>query len=355
MIESIEINGYKCFEELKLSGLRPVNVLVGRNAAGKTALLEAIRLALGATPTIAFNLLAGRGGYFPLQTLQTPEQFAVIWIPMFFDFDMKRQINFKITDTSTQTASLKLFFDTQKAITLSGIDSQDKSVSSLVTLITPLAFERVSGNGKSDVLYASVNQHGIVFDQGLELITSSVFFPSNWQSDAQVAGQFSQLSIAKETVDIIEIVRSQFPEIDELSIEAPMGRPNIYATTKHNSYKLPVSSISSGILKFISIMTVINSNKNGVVLIDEIENGIYYKIFPALWETLHSLALKCNTQIFLSTHSWEFLSASTPLLNEFKDDFSLIQLSQEEGTASAAVGRGEDAAAAIESGIEVRW
>jgi AAA domain len=50
MIDSIELRNFRSFKELALSGFRTVNILVGQSASGKTAFLEAVRLALGATP-----------------------------------------------------------------------------------------------------------------------------------------------------------------------------------------------------------------------------------------------------------------------------------------------------------------
>ena len=49
MIKEIDIRNYKCFEHLKIQDCRRVNVIVGDNGSGKTALLEAMFMALGST------------------------------------------------------------------------------------------------------------------------------------------------------------------------------------------------------------------------------------------------------------------------------------------------------------------
>lgn len=44
MLKEIEIQNFRCFEQIKISGFERVNLIGGKNNAGKTALLEAIFL-----------------------------------------------------------------------------------------------------------------------------------------------------------------------------------------------------------------------------------------------------------------------------------------------------------------------
>lgn len=44
MLEEIEIQNFRCFEETKISGFERVNLIGGKNNSGKTALLEALYL-----------------------------------------------------------------------------------------------------------------------------------------------------------------------------------------------------------------------------------------------------------------------------------------------------------------------
>jgi AAA15 family ATPase/GTPase len=56
------------------------------------------------------------------------------------------------------------------------------------------------------------------------------------------------------------------------------------------------------------------ANPRGVVLIDEIEDGIYYKNMPDVWRSLITLCLREDVQLIVSTHSYEFLQAAAPIL-----------------------------------------
>jgi AAA15 family ATPase/GTPase len=356
MIQSFEVENFRAFLDLKLSGLPSVNILVGQSASGKTALLEAIRMALGATPTVAWQLNAVRGVAFGMPLNPPREQFEAAWSSYFFDFDIAKTISFRVTDSDKREARLEMYFDKDRPVTPT--PHTMPGVPILTSTIIPLAFKRQTFTGEINTIDATISpqQHGQIFlQQGSEIGTVSEFFPSTWQSNSQqVAAWFSQLRISNQAEDIFKIVHKQFPDITEISSEVPYQFGALYATIRHHSKKMPISLISSGINKFVSLLIAIRTYRGGVILVDEIENGIYYKMFPAFWEALHRFAVENKTQLFLSTHSWECLKAAATVIDKHTNDFALIQVSQEKGISTARIAAGENAAAAIESDIEVR-
>jgi len=62
MIESVEIENFRGFRELQLSGFRRINIIVGDNGAGKTGFLEAMYLAASQTVESVAKLRIWRGG-----------------------------------------------------------------------------------------------------------------------------------------------------------------------------------------------------------------------------------------------------------------------------------------------------
>jgi putative ATP-dependent endonuclease of the OLD family len=57
-LDSIKISNYKCFgdEPQGFDDLRPINVIIGRNNAGKSSLLDVLKFAIGAFPTLGVAL-----------------------------------------------------------------------------------------------------------------------------------------------------------------------------------------------------------------------------------------------------------------------------------------------------------
>jgi hypothetical protein len=230
------------------------------------------------------------------------------------------------------------------------------TVQAIPTSVAPIVFQRIMFNGEEDTLYGKIHENGqIHFDQGQELGTATEFFPSTWQLTAvEVANWYSQLSIANQEREIIDAIRDLFAEIEDLSVQSPSQFPALHATIKHRSHKIPVSLVSSGISKFVSLLVAVRNYSPEVVLIDEIENSIYYKMYPALWEMLYKFAKMCGTQLFLTTHSLECLKSAVPLIKLHGNDFNLIQVSQEQGVSGAKVIPGAEAATVIEHDLEVR-
>lgn len=62
MIRSLSIRGYRCFREFTAEGFARVNLLVGKNNAGKTALLEALHFQAAGADISVFNRAAFRRG-----------------------------------------------------------------------------------------------------------------------------------------------------------------------------------------------------------------------------------------------------------------------------------------------------
>ncbi|MCP1092140.1 AAA family ATPase [Klebsiella pneumoniae] len=63
MIKNIEISNFKIIESLKLSSLKRVNVIAGKNGKGKTSILDSIFITNDiASPDCLIKPIAFRGG-----------------------------------------------------------------------------------------------------------------------------------------------------------------------------------------------------------------------------------------------------------------------------------------------------
>jgi recombinational DNA repair ATPase RecF len=70
MIKNVDIQNYRCFSKAHLSDCRRIDVIVGRNASGKTALLEVLFMVAGSSPELAVRLKTWRGQSIAISTEQ---------------------------------------------------------------------------------------------------------------------------------------------------------------------------------------------------------------------------------------------------------------------------------------------
>ena len=67
--------------------------------------------------------------------------------------------------------------------------------------------------------------------------------------------------------------------------------------------------MGDGIIKIIAILAAISEGKNGILFIDEIENGLHYSSLMPLWKAILKMALESHVQLFIATHSDECIHA----------------------------------------------
>ena len=75
----------------------------------------------------------------------------------------------------------------------------------------------------------------------------------------------------------------------------------------------------------MAVLLGIASRRRSVVLVDEIENGLYYKHHKKYWDAILHFGRNYESQIFLTTHSREWLELSGAAGDEV-DDIALWRL-----------------------------
>ena len=111
MIDGIEIENFRCFKRLRLPDLRRINVLVGDNASGKTAFLEAVFLARAGGPQIALKLRHLRGLGRDLEVSYERQSYESLWRPLFHRFDQDQIISIELLSSGPDSRSLHIFYD----------------------------------------------------------------------------------------------------------------------------------------------------------------------------------------------------------------------------------------------------
>jgi len=281
---------------------RRINIVVGDNGSGKTALLEAIFLALGSTTSLPIRHRQQRGleSSFSGQLRNIERE---IWQDYFFQNDWDKTIEIKIIGDGPEARSVRISRQhPQMSLSLSP-DSE---------LIeqgrAQILFHWVAASGREYELSPTISQDKIDFPETNEDLGMFSYFSATQAVHASEAAQrFSALDKKDEGRGFVEAIRREFPWITDITVQTVAGSPALFASLKDRKYKLPLANVSGGINRWAGIMLGAFSYPKSVVLVDEIENGLYFGHHKSLWRGLISTFIQSESQLIVTTHSQEWL------------------------------------------------
>lgn len=349
MIDSIQIHNFRCFKELDLDGLKRVNVIVGRNASGKTSLLESIFLAAGASPEIVLRLRSWRGLGDRISISRDTTSYRSLWEDLFFSLEQERIISISLTGSPRNTRSVRIFYSQQATLTIPIGDDEIEAAGT-----EPITFEWRDNKGQLYTARPKLTPEGLNLGGSFPTMDSAFFASSLKPNPSETAARFSELSKRKMDSDLVGVLRSEFPLIENVSVEVSAGITMLYASIDKLHEKLPLAVVSEGINKLVSILAAIAKYSKGVIIVDEIDNGFHYEKLPSLWKILLEFSKKFNTQIFVSTHNRECLNALLPTLERNEDEFCMVRTEKLNGYCGARMFSGRDLRSAIAQEVEVR-
>ncbi|MGA2481738.1 MAG: AAA family ATPase [Candidatus Acidiferrales bacterium] len=349
MIDSLSIANFRGFENLEIHGLRRINVLVGQNSSGKTALLEALFLAAGGSPEIALRLQAQRGLGQPFQvTLERPS-YESLWRYLFWGLDQAKTISINLVGSPPNTRSLAVAYADQASTKLPFGKEGTES-----PFIVPINFTWRTSTGEVFESQPSITKEGINISGTGETMPVFLFSSTTTVNALENASRFSELDLQGKSGLVVDALKREFPYLKDISVQVISGMPTLHAALTFSDLKLPLALLSGGINKLMGILLTVALRPQGVVLVDEIENGFYHDRLQTIWSTLLELCQQQNTQVFASTHSQECLEAALATIRGNEEEFALIRTERSNGRCTANVFGGRHFQSAIEQNIEVR-
>jgi hypothetical protein len=353
MIETAEIHNFLGFGNVQLSNLARVNILVGDNGAGKTALLEALFLALAPNTQIVQRFKLWRGVDAPSAVGSPQELYDGLFLDLFHGFNKDCAPRISLIGSNQDTRSLQFRYGTPRP-TLSPFKETSQQ-EAFPGAYVPITFEWTGFDQQPIQMTPELQQTGIAYPPPFQLNHDPAFLAARSPlPTSQNARWFSELSKRGQEGKLIATIQAQFKSVQSVSVEVDMGNPAIFLKFPSLNQKIPIYLASDGLNKLVTLLLHIVHCEGTAVFVDEIENGFHFSRHERLWEQLFSFSDEYETQLFLSTHSWECLKAVAPLIERLPNDFTLVQVYQKNGVGNAVVVPGKNAAAAIENEIEVR-
>jgi AAA15 family ATPase/GTPase len=325
LLDSLEIKGYRCFEHLTIEKLGRVNLIVGKNNVGKTALLEAVEI-------------------FFANHMGTDEFLS-----------RRNEIR---QDSKSPLSKLKrgdfnnLIFQQNK-----GNNSGSESFQ-IGKQGSPNKFSsEVISEENQD--FSFISKHSISLKPGFEYLVKYLFIPLVGLSNNEIAQLWDSIVFTFKEDEIINALRLIYDKIERIAfVNYPDSLSNRIAIIKTSDSDFPVSlgRLGEGMNRLLGITVALVNCKGGILLVDEIESGLHYSALANVWKLIFKTAKDLNVQVFATTHSKDCIEAFTQAaIDDEESEGMLIRLERnKDDKIIAKTIEEENLALAIDYGAEVR-
>ncbi len=350
MFKNLRIRNFRGFGDLEIPRLGQVNLVTGKNNTGKTSLLEAFFMLCGAgNPEMALRINAIRGidsvQGTPTTALQT------FWKPIFTYFDMRRTVEIEGDDTSCGPLRLSIALDQPDTIELP-FDIPGRTLTTEFSKESELKVSFKKGTEKTVGGRMRITSGGIQIDQPVSNPPFEVVFLSsrtgNLQEDAQRLGQLRQRKEGGFVVDALRIVE---PRLKSVEVNSASGVPMIWGDIGLPELA-PLSMMGEGMTRIARLILAISHAPSGVVLVDEVENGLHHSALGKVWKAIGEAARQFNTQVVASTHSLECMQEAHQSLDA--EDLLIHRLENKDGTIRCKTLGPDQIRATVEHNFEIR-
>jgi hypothetical protein len=149
--------------------------------------------------------------------------------------------------------------------------------------------------------------------------------------DGKKSNVLGLLRSIEEEVKDVNSVRQPFlraqPRGRSVRAEGGLVETQRFVVTREGSpVPVPIHSLGEGMERTLSIGLGLAGGEDGLALIDEIENGIHYSAQPKLWRTIFETAKELDVQVFATTHSYDCVQAFQQVSGEYNEEGVLISL-----------------------------
>lgn len=308
MSEDLVIHGFKLFQEFVLKAPGQVNLVVGENNVGKTALLEALYL------------------------------------------EKTKSLDYAVTDIMHQRKE-------------SGLPAVRSFVSGWFSGSSPIMIGEHSLSIIADHFLCGRNHIELALSRtGLETGLDPVAKNRQgclaiWQSGLDEATRDSywdELVLTGGNEEIAKSLQLLYPELRRIGLknDGHTTRQPYFVDASGTDY--PLGRLGQGMQRILGLAFGLHFCRGGRLLIDEFETGFHYSVMPKVWRWFCDTAESLNVEVFATTHSLDCVNAFAALAAERKGVLKLYRLDRKFGPLRA-VGYDEEQLEVIaEEGVEVR-
>jgi AAA15 family ATPase/GTPase len=344
MVSSVKISNFRGFKQLEVNDLTLINIVVGDNAMGKTALLEAIFFALSGSIQQPLNLKQWRGQDMKFQTGLADSVMEAVYSDLFHDSKSEEPIDILLKGTGFENRQLKLSRSRGDVIVTTQnvgqqnrkerraakkqVSSQNRGLQTISQIATvPILATWTDQYGNDFNTRVLLSPNGLQFEGTNEQLPNCFFYPTQSPIPAaEAASHFSALKKQRQAGKFREVFMSVFEEIKDIDLGESSTGSVLMADVPWAKELLPLPIISGGTNRTAAILLAITHRENGLVMVDEVENGLFHKRQAAFSSALIELSRAYKTQLLMTTHSEEWIENFLDAAGEKTDDITFWRM-----------------------------
>jgi len=370
-ITSISLKGFRTFRELEIQRLGRVNLITGKNNTGKSSLLEALRLfAWNGAPTMIQSISREREEIpVDLDQGKTAEELERMFLAISSLFRGFPQLSEKpepIVVATSGDSYMKLTLDLDWIVKKRDEDGNTR-------LVRPQG--EIPGEANSDLaLIVKTDDDapvatmlGELYDYydtprfwrkltAIQRIPCFFVSPNGGTGTTALAGFWDRIALTEHEQHVIRALRIIDRNISAVSMVGDKYGPFRTAIVRADNINRPVPlrSFGDGLNRLFGIVLSLINARNGLLLIDEFENGLHHTVQHDVWRIIFELARDLDIQIFATSHSWDAVEAFQRAAQETPEEGVLIRLTRREEEIIPTVFTEDELAVATRDRIEVR-
>ncbi|MEN6643897.1 MAG: AAA family ATPase [Armatimonadia bacterium] len=331
MYNSVRVQNFRGLRDVTLEGLTRVNLVVGQNGVGKTALLEAVFLLAGLQlPDPLRAIETRRGLREPFRTWSLDEGLLE---SLFYGFNMADEVEVQ---------------GNGDVFTLASTREQGQ-------LVPRLSWHLADGRGSTTIYDRDGNIGGFQSDPRALPSHRPVFLGTRaLPALKDEADQFSTMVQEGKRPQVIDSLQVIEPRLQRLEL-LKMGEQVAVHADVGLARMVPLGLLGEGLQRLSSFVLATAEASGYMLLVDEIDTGLHYSILTDMWRVVSAAASEFNYQLFATTHSYECMTAAYEAFADNPEDFSMHRLERREDGSIVSKDFGHDMlGVALERGFEVR-